>query len=62
MNIPLRELDIWKEDSEEGVVCGMFDCTNQLEHRCPLCGNYCCDEHVKIHFYIKRNFKVLEGK
>ncbi len=62
MNITLRELDIWKEDSEEGLVCGIFGCTNQPEHCCSLCGNHYCGEHVKIHFHIKRDFKSLEGK
>jgi len=62
MGLPLREWDIWKEDSEEGVVCGMFGCTSQPNHPCPLCGNHYCGEHIKIHFHIKKGFRVFGGK
>ena len=52
MSMSLRDLDIWKRDSEEKIVCGMLGCMNEPTYHCPLCGNHYCGEHKSSHFHL----------
>lgn len=45
-----RTIDSWKEDSQNGLVCGILSCENdKREWKCPNCGNHYCEEHKSAH-------------
>jgi len=53
----------WGKESRRGLRCGILGCSvlgGDLHHRCPICLNYYCDEHVGMHFHLNsRRNRVL---
>lgn len=42
----------WKQESQEGRLCGILGCSNKPTVLCSHCGNHYCEEHSKIHFHV----------
>ena len=51
----------WRNRSQNGEVCGLLGCEVVPKNKCPICNNFYCLEHIKIHYHIgKGGYEALE--
>ena len=41
----------WGYDSNHGLCCGIFGCTQKVAIRCIICNGGYCNEHKKWHMH-----------
>lgn len=47
----LSEHNEWKNNSKNGLVCGMMLCRNTPIKPCPRCLLHYCSEHMQTHVH-----------
>jgi len=41
----------WGMDSQHGLCCGIFGCTDKVVIRCKICNGGYCEEHKEWHMH-----------
>ena len=45
----------WGEQSQQGLLCGIFGCNAEELTACPICGCGYCADHIPMHFHAVDN-------
>ena len=47
----LEEVKAWGNESQKGLLCGIFGCNEPVDVRCHICRHGYCIKHKNSHFH-----------
>ena len=58
----IEQWEYWRNRSQNGEVCGIIGCGQQPKNKCPICNNFYCLEHIKVHFHTSEDGSLADSK